>query len=176
MQTAGSDDGGVQTARELGRAFGPEEIAIISTAYQAMLADLCLSDQEDAVTLLVARRVIELASEGELDPDRLRSATLAFVGNNGLDELGGPRARSHGADFAGGTKGRRQSGSEWFYGSDLHAGNVSALAENGSRNVYSRTNRNSGVAIQFRNEIVPLAIMSWLSAAIVVVFAVTVMH
>jgi hypothetical protein len=65
---------------------------------------------------------------------------------------------------------------EWFYGSDLHAGNVSALAENGSRNVYSRTNRNSEVAIQFRNEIVPLAIMSWLSAAIVVVLAVTVMH
>jgi hypothetical protein len=65
--------------REPGGAFGPEEIAVISAAYGAILTDLGLSDQEDAVTLLVARRVIELASEGELDPDRLRSATLASV-------------------------------------------------------------------------------------------------
>jgi hypothetical protein len=36
--------------------------------------------------------------------------------------------------------------------------------------------RNSGVAIQFRNEIVPVAIMSSLGAAVIVVFALTVMH
>jgi hypothetical protein len=60
-------------------AFGPEEIAILSTAYQATLTDLGLSDQEDAITLLVARRIIDLASKGERDPDRLRDATLASV-------------------------------------------------------------------------------------------------
>jgi hypothetical protein len=59
--------------------FEPEDIAIISAAYYAALADLGLSDQEDAVTLLVARRVIELASEGERDPARLRAAILASV-------------------------------------------------------------------------------------------------
>jgi hypothetical protein len=48
-------------------------------SYRAVLADLGLSDKEDAVTLLVARRIIELASEGELDLDGLRSATLAAV-------------------------------------------------------------------------------------------------
>jgi hypothetical protein len=66
-------------AREPGGVFEPEDIAIISTAYHAVLIDLGLSDQEDAVTLLVARRVIELASEGERDPGRLRAATLASV-------------------------------------------------------------------------------------------------
>jgi hypothetical protein len=44
-----------------------------------VLSDLGMSDKEDAVTLLVARRIIELASEGELDLDGLRTATLAAV-------------------------------------------------------------------------------------------------
>jgi hypothetical protein len=35
---------------------------------------------------------------------------------------------------------------------------------------------NTGVAMKYRNELVPLAVMSSLSAAIMVVFAVTVMH
>jgi hypothetical protein len=66
-------------AREPRGVFEPEDIAIISAAYYAALADLGLSDQEDAVTLLVARRVIELASEGERDPARLRAAILASL-------------------------------------------------------------------------------------------------
>jgi hypothetical protein len=66
-------------AREPRGAFEPEDIAVISAAYYAVLADLGLSVQVDAATLLVARRVIELASEGERDPNRLRAATLASV-------------------------------------------------------------------------------------------------
>lgn len=69
----------VRFVREHGAGFGPEEVAIISTAYHAILTDLGLSDHEDAITLLVATRIIELASEGERDPDRLRVATLASV-------------------------------------------------------------------------------------------------
>jgi hypothetical protein len=65
--------------REMGRAFEPDVIAIISSAYQAVLTDLGLTDHEDKVTLLVARRIIELASDGERDPDRLRAASLASV-------------------------------------------------------------------------------------------------
>jgi hypothetical protein len=36
--------------------------------------------------------------------------------------------------------------------------------------------RNEGVAMQYRKELLPLAVMGSLSAAIMVVFAVTVMH
>jgi hypothetical protein len=67
-------------------AFGPEDIAIIATAYHAVLAELDLSDQEDAITLLIARRIIGLASEGERDADRLRAATLASIKGERLDE------------------------------------------------------------------------------------------
>jgi hypothetical protein len=73
-------------ARESRGAFGPEDIAIISTAYHAVLAELDLSDQEDAITLLIARRIIRLATEGERDADRLRAATLASVKGDGPDE------------------------------------------------------------------------------------------
>jgi hypothetical protein len=65
--------------RETGGAFGPEVIAIMSSAYQAVLSDLGLSDREDTITLLVARRIIDLTSEGERDPNRLRAATLASL-------------------------------------------------------------------------------------------------
>jgi hypothetical protein len=73
-------------AREPRGAFGPEDIAILSAAYHAVLSELDLSDQEDAITLLIARRIIGLAAEGERDPDRLRAATLASVKGDSLDE------------------------------------------------------------------------------------------
>jgi hypothetical protein len=62
-----------------GGAFGPEVIDIMSSAYHAVLSDLGLSDHEDSITLLVARRIIDLATEGERDPDRLRATTLASL-------------------------------------------------------------------------------------------------
>jgi hypothetical protein len=65
--------------RETGGAFGPEVIAIMSSAYHAVLSDLGLSDQEDSITLLVARRIIDLTAEGERDPERLRASTLASL-------------------------------------------------------------------------------------------------
>jgi hypothetical protein len=65
--------------QETGGAFGLEVIAIMSTAYQAVLSDLGLLDQEDSFTLLVARRIIDLAAEGERDPDRLRATALAYL-------------------------------------------------------------------------------------------------
>jgi hypothetical protein len=64
---------------ETGGAFGPEVIDIMSSAYQAVLSDLGLADHEDSLTLLVARRIIDLAAEGERDPDRLRASTLASL-------------------------------------------------------------------------------------------------
>jgi hypothetical protein len=65
--------------RDTGGAFGPEVIAIMSSAYHAVLSDLGLSDHEDSITLLVARRIIDLAAEGERDPDRLRATALASL-------------------------------------------------------------------------------------------------
>jgi len=58
------------------RSFGPGEVEVLVTAFEDALRELQLSDREDPVTLTVARRIIELANEGERDPVRLRDRAL----------------------------------------------------------------------------------------------------
>jgi hypothetical protein len=64
---------------QVARAFDPEVVAIISSAFSAVFADLRLSDRDDAVARRVARRIIELAFAGERDPERLKATTLAWM-------------------------------------------------------------------------------------------------
>jgi hypothetical protein len=56
-----------------GRAFDPEVVAILGSAFNAVFADLGLSDRDDEVSLKAARRIIELAAAGERDPEKLRA-------------------------------------------------------------------------------------------------------
>jgi hypothetical protein len=62
--------------REQGGAFDPDDIVRLDIAYHAVLHQLGLADIEDAATLIVAKRVIDLAAQGERDPERLTSATV----------------------------------------------------------------------------------------------------
>jgi hypothetical protein len=57
-------------------AFGPEEIAVMSAAFDETLRSLGLVDRSDPATLLVAKTIFQLAQEGEHDPDRLREKAL----------------------------------------------------------------------------------------------------
>jgi hypothetical protein len=56
-------------------AFSPEEADILIDAFEESLQALNLTDREDP--LLVAKKIIELAKEGERDPARLREAAVA---------------------------------------------------------------------------------------------------
>jgi hypothetical protein len=58
------------------RAFGPDEIAIMVAAFEDALRELGLVDREDPATLMVAKRIFELAKQGERDPARLREAAV----------------------------------------------------------------------------------------------------
>jgi hypothetical protein len=60
-------------------SFDPDAIAVMTAAYHAVLTELRLSDREDAGTLMVAKRVIEIAARGERNPQRLADATLVAV-------------------------------------------------------------------------------------------------
>jgi len=57
-------------------AFGPDEIRVLTTAFEEALHSLRLVDRTDPATEMVARRIIELAQQGERDPVRLRERTL----------------------------------------------------------------------------------------------------
>src|SRR3954447_19510949 len=69
-------------------AFGPEEVALLVAAYEAALGELDLSGRSDPVTQIVAMKIIELAKEGERDPERLREGkvvkVVVFVVNYGV--------------------------------------------------------------------------------------------
>jgi hypothetical protein len=58
------------------QAYGPEEISILSAAFEETLRSLGLTDRTDPVTELVAKKIIELANRGERDPLRLRDQVL----------------------------------------------------------------------------------------------------
>jgi hypothetical protein len=59
--------------------FNPEEVTILRDVFEDTLRALKLVDRSDPVTLLIAKKIIELAHRGERDPARLcRAAVQAF--------------------------------------------------------------------------------------------------
>jgi hypothetical protein len=58
------------------RAFGPDEIKVLTTAYEEALRTLRLKDRADPATEMIAKKIIELAQRGERDPARLREHAL----------------------------------------------------------------------------------------------------
>jgi hypothetical protein len=63
------------TLREQGLALDPDEVARLDIAYHAVLHHFRLSDRTDGVTLVIAKRIVDLAAQGERDPERLIAAT-----------------------------------------------------------------------------------------------------
>jgi hypothetical protein len=61
-------------------AFGPEDIKFLAKAYDQALRELRLADRSDAMTEMVAKRIIELAQTGIRDP-----AKLCMLAIEGLD-------------------------------------------------------------------------------------------
>ena len=57
-------------------AFGPDEIKVLTTAYEEVLRTLRLQNRADPVTEMIARKIIELAQCGERDPTRLREHAI----------------------------------------------------------------------------------------------------
>jgi hypothetical protein len=60
-------------------AFGPDEIAVLVAAYEDALRALSLVNRTDLATEMVARKIIELAKQGERDPVRLRERVIEAV-------------------------------------------------------------------------------------------------
>jgi hypothetical protein len=61
--------------------FDPEAIERMTTAYEHALKVLQLTDRNDPITELVARKIIEIAGVGERDPDRLCQRAVEALRN-----------------------------------------------------------------------------------------------
>ena len=59
-----------------GRAYGPEDIKVMPTAFDGALNALGLMDRADPLNELVAKKIIEIAKTGERNPSRLRRLRL----------------------------------------------------------------------------------------------------
>jgi hypothetical protein len=62
------------------KAFEPDEILILSAAYEDALSVLRLSDRQDPITEIVARKIIEAAQSGERNTRRIRDQALRELG------------------------------------------------------------------------------------------------
>jgi hypothetical protein len=63
---------GFSEAPARGHAFGPEEIKILTSAFEDALRTLGLVDRKSPAAQIVAKLTFDLARLGELDPIRLR--------------------------------------------------------------------------------------------------------
>jgi|SRR5262249_47642110 hypothetical protein len=61
------------------QVFGPDEIRVLTTAFEDTLSTLRLADRADPATEIIARKIIELAQQGERDPVRLRERAIQFL-------------------------------------------------------------------------------------------------
>ena len=60
-------------------AFDPETIVLLSAAYKKKLRNLHDEGQARIVREVIAKRIIELASKAERDPERLCQAALSAI-------------------------------------------------------------------------------------------------
>ena len=59
--------------------LAPEDIAVMTAAFEDTLRSLGLVDRADPAVTMVAKAILELARQGELDPARLRDKALTAI-------------------------------------------------------------------------------------------------
>ncbi|SCB54065.1 hypothetical protein GA0061098_102320 [Bradyrhizobium shewense] len=60
--------------------LGPEEIAILTDAYERTLRALCLVDRNDPITDLIAKKIIELEQRGVREAKQLSALAIKELG------------------------------------------------------------------------------------------------
>ena len=61
-------------------SFGPEEIEVMTAAYEGALLDLRLNNRDDPITELIARTIVSVTATGERDPARIKERAINALG------------------------------------------------------------------------------------------------
>ena len=61
-------------------SFGPDEIRVMSEAYETALAVLQLSNDDDPLTELIAKSIINVSATGERDPVQMAERAINALG------------------------------------------------------------------------------------------------
>jgi hypothetical protein len=62
-------------------SFSPEDVTLLATAFEETLTALGLVARNDPAVIMVAKRIIDLAKDGERSPTRLRDRAVQSLGN-----------------------------------------------------------------------------------------------
>jgi hypothetical protein len=65
------------TLLEIKTAFGPEDTAAMTTAFEEALKRLNVADREAHMAISVAKKIVRLAKRGECNPTRLTEAIIS---------------------------------------------------------------------------------------------------
>jgi hypothetical protein len=59
---------------------GPEDISLLAIAYEEALDALDLTDRDDPITQLIAKKIIEIAQTGVRDPTQMVKLAMKELG------------------------------------------------------------------------------------------------
>ena len=66
-------------------SFGPEEIDVMSAAYESALLELRLTDRNDPITEILAKTIVNVASTGERNPSLIKERVINALGIPRID-------------------------------------------------------------------------------------------
>jgi hypothetical protein len=61
-------------------SFGPEEIKVMTEAYEAALIDLGIVNRDDPITELIAKSIVNVTATGERDPLVVKERAVNALG------------------------------------------------------------------------------------------------
>jgi hypothetical protein len=67
-------------------AFPPDRVQAITVAYEQTCKQLLLTDREDPLMALVAKKVIEIAQNGEHDPETISRRAVTELQGAAIDQ------------------------------------------------------------------------------------------
>jgi len=68
--------------------MGPEEIAVLTDAYEHTLRKLNLVERSDPITQLIAKKIIEIHRRGERNPQKLSDSLSRSLGSSNVVTVG----------------------------------------------------------------------------------------
>jgi hypothetical protein len=61
-------------------SFGPDEIKVMTEAYEGALIDLGIPNRDDAITELIAKSIVNVTATGERDPILVKERAINALG------------------------------------------------------------------------------------------------
>jgi hypothetical protein len=61
-------------------SFGPDEIKVMTAAYEGALIDLRVTNRDDPITDLIAKSIVNVTATGERDPILIKERAINALG------------------------------------------------------------------------------------------------